>query len=154
MAKCVVCGKDSGKGVTCGPTCRQRLRRKLNKGVTISESGCDIVTVESNCDTVEDVTVDKPIPAYDMTMLGGVKVNGRQAVRYDFEEAWDLRPEPLSLDDRPKLLNRGKYIRPDGSEYQFDVTGQVFECNPDSTIKAPDTAVSGQTAGQTVDNAK
>ena len=66
------------------------------------------------------------VPNYDV--VENQTVYGRQAVKYDLAEAWDLRPEPLSKEDTPKLLNRGKYVRPDGSEYQFDAIGQVFEC--------------------------
>jgi len=58
-------------------------------------------------------------------VIPGQRVYGRQAVRYDLQEAWDLRPEPESSEDRPKPLNRGKYIKPDGSEYQIDATGVI-----------------------------
>ena len=36
MSKCVICGNDSGKGKTCGSTCRSKLARRvaLVKGVT------------------------------------------------------------------------------------------------------------------------
>ncbi|GAG06837.1 unnamed protein product [marine sediment metagenome] len=34
MAKCLICGKDSGKGRTCGSTCRKALSRSVTKGVT------------------------------------------------------------------------------------------------------------------------
>ncbi len=46
----------------------------------------------------------------------------------DLREAWDFRPVPLAPEDTPKPLDRSKYIRPDGSEYQFDTSGKVFEC--------------------------
>jgi hypothetical protein len=74
--------------------------------------------------------VDNVIPTYDYDVIPGEKVYGRQAVIYsDIAEAnWPTRPEPLSPEDYPKPYNRGKYIRPDGSEYQFDATGQVHEC--------------------------
>lgn len=110
MGQCVVCGKDSGKGRTCSSTCRKALQRR-NASVT-----------SAKCDTLEYVTLEG-------------KIYGRQAVRYDLHEAWYLRPEPLSPNDRPKPLNRGKYIRPDGSEYQFDCIGKVFECSgPNSEV--------------------
>lgn len=37
--KCVICGKDSGRGRTCGATCRQKLHRQsvtqtVTEGVT------------------------------------------------------------------------------------------------------------------------
>lgn len=53
----------------------------------------------------------------------GQTVYHRPAVRYDLSEAWDFRPEPDSPNDKPKLHNRGRYIRPDGSHYQIDAVG-------------------------------
>ncbi len=35
--KCVICGKDSGKGQTCGSTCRSRLRRKQHNRTVASK---------------------------------------------------------------------------------------------------------------------
>ena len=63
-------------------------------------------------------------PAY---IIGDdTKVYGRQAVTYNIAEPWDTRPEPLNSDDKPVVNNRGRYTRQDGTGYQFDCTGQVF----------------------------
>lgn len=60
-------------------------------------------------------------------LVEGEQVYGRQAVRYGLHEAWDLRPQPDSPEDRPKPSNRGVYIRPDGTEYIIDATGRTHE---------------------------
>ncbi len=74
------------------------------------------------------------LTAYDI--VPDVKVYSRSAVVYaGLREAWQCRPEPLSPDDKPKPLNRGKYIRPDGSEYIFDACGKVFECVWDEALQ-------------------
>ena len=74
--------------------------------------------------TEKSVTNQSVTPEY-VTVEG--KVYGRQAVRYDLREAWELRPEPLDPHDIPLLNNRGRYTRPDGSQYQFDACGTAFE---------------------------
>ena len=56
------------------------------------------------------------------------KVYCRQAVTYNIAEPWDTRPQPLNVDDVPVLNNRGRYARTDGTVYQFDAGGRVFEC--------------------------
>ncbi len=38
------------------------------------------------------------------------------------------RPAPLDCTDQPILRNRGRYIRKDGTAYQFDSRGKSFEC--------------------------
>ena len=54
MNKCVICGKDSGKGKTCGSTCRQALRRrKCDKEVSVTDVTVDDVTVAKKQDTPE-----------------------------------------------------------------------------------------------------
>ncbi len=63
------------------------------------------------------------------TRIEGQRVYSRQAVKYNISEAWDTRPEPLDPMDRPNPKNRGKYIRPDGTEYLFDACGKAFECH-------------------------
>ena len=76
----------------------------------------------------DNVQVDTE-PGQPYQLIPYTKVYGRPAVRYEkLREPWGLRPEPLSSDDKPKPGNRGKYIRPDKTEYQFDAIGQVFEC--------------------------
>ena len=130
MSECIVCGKEHNRrGKYCSDACKQAAYRNKNE-------------------TVTDQTVT-PEQAYEF--IPDVKVYGGLAVQYDLDEAWDLRPELLDENDRPKPDNRGKYIRPDGSEYQIDVTGQVFELidgevYPGDSYKTPETAVSGQTA--------
>ncbi len=109
--KCKQCGNEvTGKGKTCSAKCRKALQRS----VTTGDTKCDNVTV-AKCDKPGYVTVEN------------AKVYGRQAVKYDIPEAWELRPEPLSPDDQPKPKNRGKYIRPDGTEYLFDACGKAHE---------------------------
>lgn len=121
MNKCKICGKDSGRGKTCGSTCRSKLAR----------------SVASASVATENATVEQSVAGYDtgsvtqgqvVDIVEGQTVYGRQAVRWPVAEAWSLRPEPLSFNDQPKPGSRGKYIRPDGSEYQFDACGKVFEC--------------------------
>ena len=112
MSKCANCGNEyEPKRKTskyCSAKCR-KLAFQADAKVSVPENdGVSVLSYELIPDT---------------------KVYGRPAVRYDFEEAWERRPEPLSPEDRPKPDNRGKYIRPDGSEYQFDAIGQVFECD-------------------------
>lgn len=142
MAKCVVCGKDS-VGECCGGACRAKKSRRAR--------------AQDEERTLEKPVVIVGVLAYEI--VEDVKVYGRQAVRYGMlREAWDLRPEPLSPNDRPKPGNRGKYIRPDDTEYQFDAIGQVFDCVDGEVYptmaalraaqvanKAPDAVVSGQT---------
>jgi len=95
-----------------------RRYRKGTNGITnggITNGG---ITLETGLDVIP----------YDV--IFGQRVYGRQAVKYDLQEAWDLRPEPESPGDRPKPLNRGKYIRPDGSEYQIDAIGGIINESP------------------------
>ena len=51
MNKCVMCGKGSGKGRTCGNTCRSVLARATVKGLSVA--------VDSDA-TLAHATVDKP----------------------------------------------------------------------------------------------
>lgn len=51
-------------------------------------------------------------------------VYGRPAIKCSQH---GTRPEPLDLADYPHKGGRGRYTRPDGSEYQFDCCGKVFE---------------------------
>ena len=51
MNKCKVCGKDSGKGRTCGPTCRSKLARSV-ANATVSDATVKKATV--------DATVKRP----------------------------------------------------------------------------------------------
>ncbi len=45
MSKCMICGKDSGKGKTCSSTCRSKLARSVAKdGVSVANA-----TVEECC---------------------------------------------------------------------------------------------------------
>ncbi len=103
--------------------------------------------------------VEHKVPAYEL--VPDEKVYSRPAVRYkdpkDLREVWDTRPEPLSPDDIPKPLNRGKYIRPDGSEYQFDACGKVFECEcmipPDAWDECLPETIKGDATFHTTDDA-
>lgn len=52
MGQCVICGKDSGKGVYCGSACKQKAYRNRNATVTKSEQS---VTPESNCNASDDM---------------------------------------------------------------------------------------------------
>lgn len=97
--------------VYCSAKCR-----KLAFQVSVPENGK--VSVPAN------KTVSVPT-AY--TTVDDSKVYGRQAVRYELSEPWNLRPEPLSLDDVPVPNNRGRYTRPDSSQYLFDYLGKAFE---------------------------
>jgi len=110
MAICEQCGKVfSAKRATaryCSAKCRKLAFRDSAR---VSVPGVKSLSV----------------PAYKL--IQGA-VYGRRAVQYDLSERWSSRPEPLASDDRPKSLNRGKYIRPDGSEYQFDARGRPFDC--------------------------
>jgi hypothetical protein len=38
----------------------------------------------------------------------------------------------LNPDDIPRLANRGRYVRQDGSEYQYDVCGKAFEIDAET----------------------
>jgi len=61
---------------------------------------------------------------------GFVRVTGevykRPAVRYEGDR-YETRPEPQDAHDRPCERNRGRYYRQDGTGYQFDAGGRVFE---------------------------
>ena len=96
---------------------------RLIMGVVISKG--DSTMGKSSQKKDKDV-IPRAMPVMAYQVVPGQKVYGRQAVRWvDYQEAWDTRPEPLRRSDRPKPLNRGKYIRLDGSEYQIDAVGQV-----------------------------
>lgn len=60
-------------------------------------------------------------------VVASSQVYNRPAVRYELAEPWELRPELLSPEDRPKQFNRGVYTRPDCIEYQFDVAGSAHD---------------------------
>ncbi len=51
MSKCVVCGKESGKGKTCGSTCRSRLARSVANEYL---EGVAFATVEQGVAAVQD----------------------------------------------------------------------------------------------------
>ena len=68
MGKCVICGKESGKGRTCGSTCRQRLSRSVTKGVTD-------VTVEIGSVTVTTPNVIPLQPRPSRTKPAGMGDN-------------------------------------------------------------------------------
>jgi hypothetical protein len=50
----------------------------------------------------------------------------RPAVSYETDK-FLTRPEPLDVTDTPCPRNRGRYTRLDGTQYQLDCVGQVFE---------------------------
>ena len=97
------------KSPFCGDTCKKRHQRA---------SGTD-VPVE-----VGQGQVGQPV----YVPVEGEAVYGRQAVSYPGVADFETRPEPLDPADSPKPQNRGKYIRPDGTEYQSDSQGSPFEC--------------------------
>ena len=67
-----------------------------------------------------------PGPVYEVVeVVEGQQVYGRQAVRYDLKERWELRPAPDDPNDIPVLDNRGRYDRPDGGGYQIDAVGKA-----------------------------
>jgi len=45
MGKCIICGKDSGKGRTCSSTCRSRLARSVAKNSKLSPATVAVVAV-------------------------------------------------------------------------------------------------------------
>ena len=58
-------------------------------------------------------------------IVGSVKCYGRPAVVCS---QFKTRPKPLDSTDIPVVDNRGRYVRPDGSVYQFDFCGNSFDC--------------------------
>lgn len=108
MAKCEQCSKEYEAKRSTSKYCSAQCRK-----LAFQENGKVSVPAVS-------------VPGYEI--IEGEQVFCRQAVKYNLSQGWNVRPEPLSPEDKPKPNNRGKYIRPDGSEYQFDVSGEVFEC--------------------------
>lgn len=74
------------------------------------------------------VDIDPPYTVLDETTgnMPPQTVYKRQAVSYDGDD-FETRPEPLDPTDQPLSRNRGRYTRQDGSQYQFDCQGSVFE---------------------------
>ena len=135
------CGNElTGRQRTyCSDKCRKQAKR-VNSDAPASaqstNSDKEVVNCPANSDTVRLAEPDSTNSDKPYEVIPDVKVYGRQAVRYSgLHEAWDFRPEPLSPDDTPMALNRGKYIRPDGSEYIFDACGKVFECVWDESLQ-------------------
>ena len=58
MSECVICGKDSGKGKTCGSTCRSKLARSV--------ANATVKTVDA---TVGDQSVATPEGLIDKDKL-------------------------------------------------------------------------------------
>ncbi len=103
------CDKPSkGKGVYCSGACRTKVSRASRASVSR--------------ESLPSVTRDTVGPEY-VTVEG--KCYNRPAVACI---EFGVRPAPLDLADVPKAGNRGKFVRPDGSEYQFDSQGNSFEC--------------------------
>ncbi len=111
MSKCKQCGNEyEPKRATsqyCGDPCRKLASRQRDK-----------VSVPSGNEQVS-------VPPY--FLIPDTEVYGRRAVRYELREAWNFRPEPLTLTDEPLAENRGRYTRQDGTQYQFDSAGIAFE---------------------------
>lgn len=100
------CSKPAkGRGSYCSGACRVAHHRA---SVTSNDPKLPSVTIQS-------VT--------DVTIMG--KCYNRPAIPCS---EFSTRPAPRDVTDTPKPKNRGKYVRADGSEYQFDFCGMVFEC--------------------------
>jgi len=64
MANCVICGKDSGRGRTCGSTCRSRLARSVAQTVAKEDESVASATVESkSVATAEQPLGETALPA-------------------------------------------------------------------------------------------
>ncbi len=96
------------------PTERQRECRQRKRDNVTDENVTHV--------TIPGVT----LPPY--VTLDGERVYGQRAVHYRYSTDFDTRPEPLDVNDTPVPLNRGRYTWRDGTVYQFDTTGNSFEC--------------------------
>lgn len=134
------------KSPYCSGTCKKRYSRAsgtevpVEVGQTLSgtqvgqcqNKTSDVAPGSTNSDGGEQNCPDKVLlqkvvggstwPNY--TEVEG-KTYGRQSVKYEADQ-FETRPQPLSDDDCPVRLNRGKYTRSDGSVYQFDCRGHSF----------------------------
>jgi len=154
MMKCKNCEKDfKSKRKTqlyCSRNCQLAGMRKGVRKDNSAQEGAAQETVAQ-----EKVGVPNPIKAgyvlanskviptgaLSYEIVEGEKVYGRQAVKYSQKEAWDTRPEPDSPTDLPKPLNRGKYIRQDGSEYQIDATGTTHNVSTKVSTVRPEESI-------------
>lgn len=95
---------------------RQRRYRAKQKGVT------------SEGVTIKGVTSEQSkIPKAERFCIvaGASPVYNRIPVQYEHDK-FDTRPAPLNPNDIPCPRNRGRYTRPDGTQYQFDCLGKDF----------------------------
>ncbi len=97
------CGRPvTGKAQYCSGACRTKVSRAKNPQTPVT-----VPTVISASVTV------------------GGKCYNRLAIRCP---EFGTRPCPVAATDKPVPKNRGRYKRLDGTVYQFDAGGQVFEC--------------------------
>ncbi len=97
--------------------CSDRCQKATERQRKAVEDGSG----STNADTDIPLNADKCL-----TSTNADKVYGRPAVHYDHDD-FDTRPEPLNITDTPLPLNRGRYTREDGTQYQFDAIGQAFK---------------------------
>ncbi|KKN19410.1 hypothetical protein LCGC14_0946210 [marine sediment metagenome] len=90
MAKCEICGKDSGKGRTCGSTCRSKLARSVAKA------------------TVTDATVISATPV-DATVDDGLKGAKVLPDNYGLEDCQCRHCQNNRAKGNKHVLNHGKW---------------------------------------------
>lgn len=116
------CDNDArAKSPYCGGTCKKRAQRL--SGTEPAASGTN-VPVEVGQEQVGQTEV-VPVKRQLYLQVVDAKCYGRQAVVCN---EFKTRPEPLDNTDQPVPCNRGRYIRSDGTVYQFDAGGHSFEC--------------------------
>ncbi len=111
------CDNDvTGKALYCSGACRVKQSRASTSVTPEPAASVTDVTVKPQSVTVEgSVTMPRMIE----------RRYNRQAVACD---EFNSRPTPLDPTDRPIPHNRGRYVRRDGTVYQFDARGQSFDC--------------------------
>ncbi len=110
MNKCEICGKDSGKGRTCGNTCRSKLNR-----ATVSDA------------TVEDATPTATVEAesLDYCIIDGIS----RPVNYGQEDCTCQHCKGIKMNGLKLTLNHG----------QYKSAGELAECERNRVALPGDT---------------
>ncbi len=97
-----------GKALYCSGACRVKQSRSVTGPMasSVTESPSSVTS------SPDSVTVDG-------------KCYSRLAIRCP---EFATRPCPVAATDKPVPHNRGRCERLDGTVYQFDINGHVFEC--------------------------
>lgn len=120
MAKCVICGNESGKGRTCSSTCRSRLARATVKDGSVAFATVEPGSVAEKLLSAEEIELAKSIAKHQAEVMAArtperwwptedcalwIRANHPEWIPDDYRTADQLGPGEFNMVSKPGDVN-------------------------------------------------